>query len=168
MLRKIIFAVCLAVVVAAATPLTAQEPAPSPDELILRPGDTITWTPSSPHRLRFGGTVTHSGAPLTLTPFSDVQKVLEINPPLTADSTGVALGGTGAVVNATVKSDAATSGVAEFFFTCGFPAHTGLMVTVPFTVQARNGQPQRNVQIVSANPPRWILKDSPDKKLTRP
>jgi hypothetical protein len=150
-------------------PLLAQEPAPTQDDLTLRPGDTITWAPSPPHRVRFGGTVSHNGN-LALTPFADVQKVLNISPALVADAQGVALGDTGATVTATVKSDAATSGVSEFFFTCGFPPHTGMMVTVPFKVAPPiAGQPPRNVQIVSANPPRWVLKTAQgDKKLTRP
>ena len=168
MVKKSAFALSFLALSSAATPLFAQEPPPTAEELTLHPGDTITWTPSSPHRLRFGGTVTHGGSSLTLTAFADVQKVLNISPSLTVDSDGIALGGTGETINATVKSDAATSGVTQFFFTCGFPFHTGLMVTLPFTIQANSGQTPRNIQLVSANPPRWVLKDSPDKKLTRP
>jgi plastocyanin len=152
--------------------LLAQEPPPTPADLTLRPGDTITWSPNAPHLVRFGGTVTHKGAQVVLTPFSDVQKVLDISPPpLTVDAQGVALAGSGQKVTATVKTDAPTSGVAEFFFTCGFVPHTGLMVTVPFKIAASSGQPARNVQIVSvsAGTPRWVLKTPQgDKNLTRP
>lgn len=146
--------------------VSAQEPPPTLDELTLRPGDTITWSPTAPHRLRFGGTVTHNNIEVKLTPFSDVQKILDVSPALKADAQGVALAETGAKVTAKVKADAATSGVSEFFFTCGFTPHTGLMVTVPFKIAPSKGEPARNVEIVSANPPRWILKS--DKKLTRP
>jgi hypothetical protein len=147
--------------------LSAQEPAPTPDDLTLRPGDTITWSPSPPHRVRFGGTVTHNNTAVQLTPFADVQKVLDINPPLSADPQGVTLAEVGATVTAKVKNDAATAGVPEFSFTCGFPPHTGLMVTIPFKIMPSDGRPARNIQIVSANPPRWILK-AEDKNLTRP
>lgn len=159
----------VALLAVSAGPVSAQEPPPTPDDLILRPGDTITWSPSAPHRVRFGGTVTTPNGTVTLTPFGDVQKVLDISPPLTADAQGVALAPTGAQVTATVKAGAATSGVSEFFFTCGFNLHTGLMVTVSFKIA-----PARNVEIVSAdNPPRWLLKPPPpppqgNKKLTRP
>jgi hypothetical protein len=146
--------------------LSAQEQAPTPDDLTLRPGDTITWSPSPPHRVRFGGTVTHNNTAVKLTPFEDVQKILDISPPLSADPQGVALADVGATVTAEVKKDAATAVVPEFFFTCGFIPHTGLMVTVPFKIMPSDGRPVRNVQIVSANPPRWILKI--EKNLTRP
>jgi len=146
---------------------SAQEPAPTPDDLTLRPGDTITWSPSMPHRVRFGGTVTHNNTQVTLTPFSDIQKVLEFSSPLSADPQGVALADSGVAITAKVKSDAATSGVPEFFFTCGFIGHTGLMVTIPFKITPSDGRPARNIQIVSANPPRWILKGE-DKNLNKP
>jgi hypothetical protein len=70
-------------------------------------------------------------------------------------------------VKATVKSSA-TAG-AEFFFTCGFPPHNALMTTVSFKIAAPNGQPARQVEIVSANPPKWVLKTAGgDKDLKRP
>src|SRR4029077_12034548 len=37
--------------------LYAQVPPLTPDDLTLRPGDTITWSPISPHRVQFGGNV---------------------------------------------------------------------------------------------------------------
>lgn len=150
-------------------PVFAQEPPPTAEELTLRPGDTITWTVNSPHKVRFGGTVTHNNAPLALTPFADVQNILDLNPALTAGTDGIALGptGTDAKVTATVKSSASAG--AEFFFTCGFGPHTSLMVTVPFKIAAANGQPPRQIEIVSAGPPRWLLKTATgDKKLTLP
>lgn len=150
-------------------PLMAQaESAPTADELTLRPGDTITWAPASPHRVRFGGTVTHQGAQLPLTTFAAVENLIEITPKLTPDANGIALAGVGEKVTASVKSTAAPG--EEFFFTCGFPPHTGMMVTVAFKIAAAAaGQPARNIEIVSANPPRWLLKTpAGDKSLNRP
>jgi hypothetical protein len=152
-------------------PAFTQEPPPTPAELTLHPGDTITWSFQTPHRLRFGGTVTHSGANLALTPFADVQKVLEdFEPPPPAESGGVVRWPTGpdGKVAAKVRADTSTPPVTEFFFTCGFDPHTGLMVTVPFKIEPGTGQPARHLQIISANPPRWVLKGAPDKKLSRP
>jgi plastocyanin len=150
-------------------PLMAQvEPAPTAEELTLRPGDTISWAPASPHRMRFGGTVTHKGAPLPLTTFAALENLIEITPKLTPDANGIALAGPGEKVTASVKSTAAPGG--EFFFTCGFPPHTGMMVAVAFKIAAATaGQPARNIEIVSANPPRWLLKTpGGDKSLNRP
>jgi hypothetical protein len=139
------------------TPLSAQ-PAPTPDDLALHPGDTITWTPVTPHKVRFGGVA----GTVTLTPFSDVQKVLkDITPSLTADSQGIATTPAGGVkVTATVQLDASVPNGSEFFFTCGVPQHSAGMVTVPFKVTPRTGQPVRNVQIVTPDDGsrKWILK----------
>jgi hypothetical protein len=162
----------LALVAFGANSALAQATSPTDAELTLRPGDMITWAPNAPHRVRFGGTVNHSGANLVLTPFADIQKVLDISPALTADAQGVATTPDpgGQKVSAKVKDDAASSGVTEFFFTCGFPFHTGIMVTVAFKVAPKDAaQPPRDVQIVSINPPAWILKTpTGDKKLVRP
>jgi hypothetical protein len=168
-LLPVLLFVCMLTIGSA--PLSAQEPAPSPGDLILHPGDMITWSPKPPHRVRFGGTVTHNDAQLTLTSFDDVKTVLEIDPPpLTIESGGFARAGTGKPVSAKVKVGAAASGVPEFFFTCGFDPHVGIMVTVPFKIMPSDGQQARDVQIESAlGPPRWILKTPQgDKKLTRP
>jgi len=106
---------------------------------------------------------------LALTPFVDVQKVLEDfkPPPPPAESGGVVRWPTGNIT-AKVRADTGAPPVTEFFFTCGFDPHTGLMVTVPFKIEPGAGQPARHLQIVSANPPRWVLKGAPDKKLSRP
>lgn len=154
----------IGILVFGSTPLLAQV---TPEELTLRPGDTVTWTVNPPHRVRFGGSVTFNGAPLPLTTFADVQKIFDLTPALTAGSNGIALGPTGANAKLTGKVKPTASG--SFFFTCGFPAHSNLMVTVAFTVAAPNGQPARNVEIVSAGPPpHWVLKTpSGDKDLNR-
>jgi hypothetical protein len=152
------------IVVFSSMPLSAQ---PTADELTVRPGDTITWTVSPPHQLRFGGSVTHSGAPLALTPFATVQTILDLNPAMTPGTDGIALGptGAGAKVTATVKSSAAAG--SEFFFTCGFGPHNNLMVTVPLKIAAASGPP-RQIEIMSAMPPRWVLKTATgDKNLNR-
>jgi hypothetical protein len=151
-------------------PLSAQVTPPTPEDLTLRPGDTITWTPSAPHKVRLGGpAVTHGGKPVALTPFSDVQKILTLQPALTADAQGIATTPGTTPVTATVKQDAVISGVPGFNFTCGFVPHYGLMVTVPFTITAQSSpaQPPKTLQIVPANGPIWILKTPQgDKRLT--
>jgi hypothetical protein len=158
--------------------LAAEDPPASAAERALRVGDTITWTPQGPHRLRFGGSVTHNG-PLALTTFSDVQKVLEnFNPPPPpAGADGVVSWPAATKVTAKVKADTGTPAVAEFFFTCGFPAHSSQMVTAPFKVEpALPGQPARNIQIVSAidnNLVWWALQTTPgnatgNRSLRRP
>ena len=59
------------------TPLTEEE-------LTLRPGDTITWTPVTVHRIRFGGKVRPDNTDfptnnnVQLPSFTDVKKVLDI------------------------------------------------------------------------------------------
>jgi hypothetical protein len=155
------------------TPTWAQEPAPSKEELTLRPGDTITWRPSSVHRVRFGGKVRST---LRLTPFADVKQVLDfspITPPFSVDQDFVR-GESAQKVTATVNANAQTSGVPDFFFTCGFSDdHADDMVTVPFTIASplpTPGQP-RNVEIITTNNPkhRWLLKTSAgNRTLTRP
>jgi hypothetical protein len=119
-------------------------------DLNLGSGDTITWTPNSPHRVRFGGpAVNHGGTMVNLTPFSDIQQILDLNPPPPPpDPSGIVSYAAGQVVNATVKPNAVGSGVTEFNFTCGFVPHYGLMVTVPFKIVSKGaGQPARNLQI---------------------
>jgi hypothetical protein len=105
-------------------PLSAQVLPPTPDDLTLHPGDSITWTPFAPHKARFGGPdVMHNGKTESLTPFSDVQKVLVLDPALTAN---------------------------------------GNANTVP-------PQPAKNLQIVPASGPIWVLKTPQgDKRLTVP
>jgi hypothetical protein len=133
-------------------PLWAQ-PAPTDQDLTLHPGDNIVWSPSAPHRVQFGGTP--GGVPLT--PYPDIQRVLDISPPLTADPQGIARAAPGATVSAMVRADAATSGVAAFNFTCG--THPTQMITMSFEIApASSGQQARNVQVITGNPLRWILK----------
>jgi hypothetical protein len=148
------------------------EPSPTPQDLTLHPGDKITWMPTAPHRVRFGGSITFNNATLALTSFSDVSKVLkDFNPPLTADGQGVALAPTGTKVTATVSETAATSGVSGFFFTCGFPPHSPVMVTVDFKIEpAPAGSQPRDIQIISSpnGPVRWLLQTTDgNKTLTR-
>jgi hypothetical protein len=141
----------------------------TPEELTVRPGDTLNWTILSPHRLRFGGSVTVNGKPLALTSFADVQKVLDLSPAPTVDAQGVAMWAVGAEVTGTVKKDAPASGVKEFFFTCGFDPHAPMMVSVSFTVAAAGTAPARMVDISSATPPKWIMKTPlGNKDLKRP
>jgi hypothetical protein len=141
------------------TPLLAAEPPPPADQLILHPGDTITWTTTTPHQLRFGGSV-QSGP---LTPFTVVQEILDLSPPPTVNN-GVATWSSGTKVTGKVKQTAQKD--AQFFFTCGFPPHSNFMVTVAFTGAASSGT-ARNLEIKSANNPiRWVLDGKYD--LNRP
>ena len=87
------------------TPTPAQSP--TPDQLTLRPGDKIIWfDPSSGHVVQFGGG--------SLTPLADIQKVLVFEPELEIFENGT-LGfsrqGGNPLLTATVKPDAARSGV---------------------------------------------------------
>src|SRR5438093_7676467 len=91
---------------------------PTPEELTLRPGDIITLAPQPPHRVQFGGTVTHNNVTVTLTSFGDIQKILDVSPQLAANPQGVAVAGVGVAVTGKVKTDAPTSGVMAFAFTC--------------------------------------------------
>ena len=164
---KMLLKVVMVVAALAVVPTLTAQTGPTPEELTLRPGDTLTWTTQSPHRLRFGGSVTHNGKPLPLTLFADVQKVLEFNVAPTVDAQGVAKWPSGAPLTATVKKDAGTTGIKEFFFTCGFDMHANVMVTASFTIAARGSEPQRKVEIASASPAKWLLKPG-DKDLKRP
>ena len=162
---------CSAILAISMGQLSAQESTPSSEDLIVRPGDTITWSPAGTgHQVRFGGSVTHNGATLALAPIDEVKKVLDLNPPPpNPEPAGFVRYAHGEKVVATLRADAATSGVSEFSFTCGFDPHFDLMVTVPFKIEPTNGQPARNVEIVAANPPRWVLKTPQgNKTLTLP
>jgi hypothetical protein len=145
---------------------------PITEALTLRPGDRITWAPSGPHRVQFGGTVTTGGGQVTLTSFADVSRILtDIQPALTPDANGVAIAPAGARVTARVRDDAAQAGLSSFLFTCGVPQHRNVMVTRDFTIAPASAEhPARELQIVSANNPfRWVLKsDQGDIDLTRP
>ena len=139
----------------------AQEPAPTAEDLTLRPGDTVMWNPSGPHLLRFGGTVNVGGESITLTPFADVVQLLEhFDPPLTVAANGIAMAPRGTPVSATVRDDAPSQEVTQFFFTCGFRPHVNRMVTIPFTIAPIvEGRAPRDIQIATANGPfRWVLR----------
>ena len=155
------------------TPLTDEE-------LTLRPGDTITWSPGNPHRIRFGGSVMHSGNAIRLPSFQNVQKVLDLvlmpaTPPFEVAGEVAKSGTTPQKVVATVKADAHMAGVMELFFTCGFnDVHANNMVTVAFKFAAPAPGQRRDVEITTAPEPgppnhRFLLKTpAGEKKLTRP
>lgn len=170
-------------------PIQAAEiPTPPTDqELTLRPGDTITWSPSSVHRVRFGGKVRPDSADfptnnnVQLPSFTDVKKVLDIAPiapdwTITGD---IAKAGQAQKVVATVKANAHTLGVPELIFTCGFSdGHADDMVTVSFKFAPPLPAPApapRNIEIITANGPppsgaihRFLLKTGAgEKSLTR-
>jgi plastocyanin len=137
------------------TGLSAQ-PAPSPEDLTLHPGDTITWTPGPPHGVQFGGVQGVSA-------FTAVKAILDFgNANLPESPPGVAKGGQNVVVNATVKADAAVGAV--FNFTC--QVHNN-MISLPFKIAAAVPGQKRDVQIVGATGPnRWVIKV--DRKLGPP
>jgi hypothetical protein len=158
---------------------------PTDEELTLRPGDTITWSPSSVHRVRFGGKVRPDSGDfptnnnVQLPSFTDVKKVLDIAP-ITPDWTitgDIAKAESAQKVVATVKANANTLGVPELIFTCGFSdGHADDMVTVSFKFAPPLPAPApRNIEIITANGPpppgaihRFLLKtDAGEKSLTR-
>src|SRR5687768_16168175 len=108
-------AVCLAGISLFLTgPLYAQEKPPAAEDLILRPGDTITWLPSAPHRVRFGGTVQTKSGPVTLTPFEDIKNLLDISPTLSPEpKADFVRAAPGAQVKGKVKAGADKSKVPE-------------------------------------------------------
>jgi hypothetical protein len=171
---------------ALAPPLLAAEiPGPPTDEeLTLRPGDTITWSPDSVHRIRFGGKVRTNTAKfptnnnVQLPSFTDVKKVLDIAPidpdfEVTGD---IAKAGQLQKVVAKVRANAHTLGVPGLIFTCGFsPSHGDDMVTVSFKFAAplppAPAPAPRNIEIITADgapPPnaihRFLLKTAAGEK----
>ena len=145
---------------------------PTPEELTLRPGDTVTWIPAPQHSLRFGGNVTHNGKPLALTAPADIEALLtNFKPPLppkpkSGEDTRVFR--PGEKVTATVSADAAKHKVAEFFFTCG--VHPNPMVTMSFVIKpAGADQMPRTVEIDGGPGFVWFLKTpTGNKSLKRP
>jgi hypothetical protein len=158
---------------------------PTDEELTLHPGDTITWSPSSVHRVRFGGKVRPNTADfptnnnVQLPSFTDIKKVLDIAPinpdwTITGD---IAKAGQAQKVVATVKANAHTLGVPELIFTCGFSdGHADDMVTVSFKFAPPLAAPAtRSIEIITANGPpppgaihRFLLKTvAGEKSLTR-
>jgi hypothetical protein len=157
---------------------------PTDEELTLRPGDTITWSPSSVHRVRFGGKVRPDNTDfptnnnVQLPSFAGVKKVLDIAPinPDWAVTGDIAKAGQAQKVVATVRANAHTLGVPELIFTCGFSdGHADDMLTVSFkfAAPAVPAAPPRNVEITTTNDPpppnhRFLLKTAAgEKNLTR-
>jgi hypothetical protein len=175
-----VFTVIAAIALLSAGVQAAEIPTPPTDEeLTLHPGDTITWSPGNPHRVRFGGTVVHKGNMITLPSFATVKRVLDLvlmpaTPPF--DEMGdIARSATAPQkVIATVKANADTEGVMELFFTCGFnETHANNMVTRSFKFAAQVPGQHRDVEIITAGvaPPdhRFLLRTpAGEKNLTRP
>lgn len=143
----------LAFIIAALLPIPGVAQ-PTPEQLTLRPGDKIIWIDASGgHLVMFGGLA-------NLRPLADIEKVLTFDPPLSiSDQTGVSQQGGDPMLTATVKLDAAQSGVADINFTCA--AHPGSMRSRPFTIAPTNGQPLRELKIhARSNPNNWELETS--------
>lgn len=163
MFKPFVSTLSLIGMLALAPPLLAAEIAtpPTEEELTLRPGDTITWSPSGVHRIRFGGKVRPNATDfptnnnVQLPSFTDVKKVLNITP-ITPDfdvDGDVAKAGGAQKVVATVRDNAQTLGVPALIFTCGFSnGHANDMVTVSFKFAAAAAPPApRNIEIITAN-----------------
>jgi hypothetical protein len=134
-------------------PGIAQQTA-TPEQLTLRPGDRIIWIdPSGGHVVLFGGE--------PLKPLVEIQKIFTFEPPLEIFENGK-LGfspvGGDPMLTATVKSDAARSGVTAIDFNCG--AHPGDMRSRLFPIAPGNGQPPRQLKI-KADGLDWKL-ETPD------
>lgn len=137
----------LALLPAAFTHVAAQ-PSLTPEDLILRPDDEITWSGPSSHQVQFGG--------IGITSVADANKVLAFSPALTVVGTiGVSAEGGEPMLTAVVKSDAPASGVATIVFTCA--KHPGSMKSKPFVVQAAARAP-RKIKIKSdPNGNNWLM-----------
>ena len=135
------------------------EPAPrtqlvaTDEDRTVRPGDRIEWSGPAPHRVQFGGTI--GTPPAALTPLADIDKVLIFSSPLNiSDDVGTSRVGGFPMLTATVKDDAAASGVAAFVFTSGRqPAD---MKSLPFKIAAKTGAAPRTltIKVVGQN---WML-----------
>lgn len=128
---------------------------PTPEQLTLRPGDKIIWSdPSNGHVVQFGG------GPLKR--LSDIRKVLSFLPELEVSNdgeSGFSQQGGSPMLTATVKADAAQSGVPVIDFTCG--AHPNSMRSKLFQITSNTGQPTRELKIrATSNPNRWVLETS--------
>jgi hypothetical protein len=139
-------------------------------DIELHPGDKIIFKPQSIHRVRFGGKV--RGGALTLTSFSDVQKILDFDAGLFEAKDDFFRAGAAQQVSATVKANADTSGVPEFFFTCGANAvHGDQMVTIALKIAA--GASSGTFEVTTKNVPAphsWQIKTplGDTKDLARP
>jgi hypothetical protein len=140
--RRLVAAIWVGIIALAPAPAWAQS---AEQHRTVRPGDRIEWHGLSPHRVQFGGSGGAPSAPLT--PLADVGRILAFVPPLAVKRGGVGhspIGGTPMLV-ATVKDDAAATGVASFVFTCGH--HPGPMKSLPFKIAPRDTQPPRTLKI---------------------
>lgn len=124
------------------------QPASTPADRVLRPGDTIQWVPAGPHKLQLGSA--------GLTPVTDVDKILTFSPAPVSNTGGVRIWDAAQAVTATVKDDADKQGLANFIFTCG--AHIGQMKSQPFTIESKPaGATTRTFRIRSDPSIKWIM-----------
>jgi hypothetical protein len=148
MARTISLAAICAAVLGLSLASALAQPVSTPADRVLRPGDTIQWTPAGPHKLRLGGA--------GLTPITDVDKVLTFSPPPASEADGTREWDKLQVVTATVKGNADTQSVAQFIFTCG--AHPVQMKSRSFTFESKPpGQNPRTFAIRSDPALKWIM-----------
>lgn len=150
--RSALVSLTTAIWIACSMAGAAAQAGPTPEDLTLRPGDTITWSGLG-HVVQFGGSV----AGVTLTPLSDVQKVLSFTPALDISQDGKSGFSTKdqtPLVSAKVNANADQQGVSAFDFICVI--HAPSMHSKPFTIAPKDGHADRVVKIKSAGT-RWML-----------
>src|ERR1700694_1072786 len=151
--------VCLttAIWIACSIADAAAQAGPTPEDLTLRPGDTITWSGPG-HVVQFGGSAAGGTTlPPPLTPLSDVQKVLSFTPALELSSDGKSGFSTKdqtPLVSAKVNANADQQGVSAFDFICVI--HAPSMHSKPFTIAPKDVHADRVVKIKSAGT-KWML-----------
>jgi hypothetical protein len=121
-------------------------------EIVIRQGDTIEWAaiPNAPHKVRFGGT---GGA----TSFDTVKDLLDFDPPLMPDQTGIADSpqkASGTLLKATVKDGDGLVGK-TFVFICG--VHGGQMLSYMFKIEPKGADGPRNYRILGEASINWHL-----------
>jgi hypothetical protein len=84
-----------------------------------------------------------------------VGKVLAFEPELTETNGDAAEGQQGMPITAKVAPSAAEQGVPEFVFTCG--QHPVPMKSLPFLIKAKDGQPDRTLNIKIGPGLHWLL-----------
>jgi plastocyanin len=148
--RAALIFLSMAMWIAATTGDAVAQSGPTPDDLTLRPGDTITWSGPG-HVVQFGG----SAAGVTLTPLADVQKILTFTPPLDVnDGAGFSTKDQVPLVTAKLNANADQQGVSAFDFICAI--HAPLMHSRPFTVAPKAGHLDRTVKIKAVGTS-WML-----------
>jgi hypothetical protein len=123
----------------------------TPADRVVKQGDTITFTMSTAHSLRFGGSIDDgaTGKPVPLTPVEKIKTLLQFKPDIPAGGEFEA----GATITTTVLATAAPG--EEFRFACGI--HLGDMLSEPLKIEAA-GAASQSFAIRAAGGFKWLLK----------